>query len=84
MAETFAQLVKEQRGPLADGRYRFSQETCAKQCGVSRRTWQRWETGRVPRVEEALAFAQAFALQDEIVFEAIGRQGQRNNGQNCP
>ena len=75
MAETFAELVKQQRGPLADGRFRFTQEACARQCGVSRSTWQRWEAGsRTPRVDEAMRFAEVFAIQDEIVFTAIGRQ----------
>ncbi len=84
MAETFAELVKEQRGPLPGGRFRFTQATCAGQCGISRRTWRRWEMGKVPRVDEAMRFAQAFGLQEQIVFEAIGRQAQKNDGQNGP
>ena len=84
MAQTFAELVKEQRGRLPGGRFRFTQAACAVQCGISRRTWRRWEMGKLPRVDEAIRFAEAFALQEETVFEAIGRQAQRNNGQNCP
>jgi len=74
MAETFAELVKQQRGPLADGRFRFTQEACARQCGISRRTWARWENGSIPRVDEALRFADVFALQEQVVFQAIGRE----------
>lgn len=86
MAETFAELVKAQRGPLPGGRYRKSQHECARLCGVSPSTWKRWERGdTLPRTPEALRFAEAFDVEDELVFAAIAEQERQQAAKSkCP
>lgn len=75
MAQTFAEMVKAQRGPLPGGRHRFTQHHCAQKVPVHVSTWRAWETGkRCPRVDEALAFADAFRLDENDVFKGIAAQ----------
>lgn len=75
MAETFAELVRQQRQPLPGGRYRYTQYQCARKLGVHVSTWKRWELGlQLPHTPEALAFASAFRLEEEDVLLAIAKQ----------
>ena len=81
MAETFAELVREQRQPLPGGRFRYTQYESARRVGVHVSTWKGWELGRhLPRTSELLRFIEVFRLDRDRVFAAIGRRKKERRG----
>lgn len=64
MAETFAELVKEQRQ-----HWGLTQEEAAHLVGISVRTLADWERGKhQPRIYSARVFADAFGLEIPLVM----------------
>ena len=72
MSETFGEIIREVRAQRG-----LTQAEAAATCGVSTRSWQRWEAGpTIPRAREARMVSAGLGLSTYRMLCA--REAQRN------